>query len=226
VPSEDAASVRGKHAPAVLANQVRTDARWGKPCLAFIVIARPDAAAVRALSALQQQIAAAEPGLLLVPPAAMHMSVARLLPVYGDDQAKQAVWNSRREEWLAALRAKAALIEPADIVLDELIATDAAIIAAGTAPAWVREMRATVLGLPEVGEYVISGELAHLTLFRYQGRLANPAKLLDSLAGLATDVRLPAADLQVIRELRFPCLGYDIVETLRMRHATFVPDMI
>jgi hypothetical protein len=205
---------------------VRADGRWAKPCLAYIVIARPDAAAAEALCAVQQQIVATEPGLLMVPPEAMHMTVARLLPVHGDDQAKQAVWDSRAQQWLTALRASAAAIQPTDIVLDELVATDTAIIAAGPAPAWVRELRATVIGLPEVGEYVISGELAHLTLLRYQGRLGDPAGLLDSLAGLAISVRLPAADLHVIRELRFPCLDYELVATLPTRHGRFVPGMI
>jgi hypothetical protein len=210
----------------VLANRVQADARWGQPCLAYILITRPAAAAADALCAVQQQIAATEPGLLMVPPAAMHLSVARLLPVHGDDQAKQAVWDFRAREWLATLRASAACVEPADIVLDELIATDAAIIAAGRAPAWVRELRATVAGLPEVGDYVTSGELAHLTLFRYRGQLADPAGLLDALAGLAISARLAAADLHVIRELRFPCLGYEIVATLPVRQERFVPGMI
>jgi hypothetical protein len=190
------------------------------------MIARPDAAAADALCAVQRQIAAAEPGLLLVPPAGMHMSVARLLPVHGDDQAKQAVWDRRAREWLPTLRACAAAIEPAGIVFDELLATDAAIIAAGRAPHWVRELRATVTGLPEVGDSITSGELAHLTLFRYQGLLADPAGLLDALAGLAISVRLPAADLHVIRELRFPCLDYEIVATLPARNGPFVPGMI
>jgi hypothetical protein len=214
MPSQDAAAVRRQHAAAVLANRVRADARWDRPCLAFIVIARPDAAAASALAALQQDIADHQPGLLIVPQSAMHASVARLLPVDGNDQAKQAVWDRRGEEWLAALRASAASIKPADIVLDELIATDAAIIAAGSAPGWVGELRAAVACLAEVGDNISSGGLVHVTLFRYSGRLADPARLLDTLAGLRVKASLPAGALPVIRELTFPCLDYQILDTL------------
>jgi hypothetical protein len=214
VPNQDAAAVRAQHAPAVLANQVRADARWNMPCLAFIVIAGPDQATAGALAAVQRQIAPSEPGLLAVPPTALHMSAARLLPVDGDDQAKQAVWARRGKEWMAALRTRAARMQPADIVLEELIATNAAVIAAGQAPAWVGDLRAAVADLTEVGGNISSGGLAHLTLFRYSGRLADPTGLLDALNGLKISVTMAVADLLVIREVRFPCLDYQVLDTL------------
>jgi hypothetical protein len=89
-----AAAAQRRHLPAVLANHLRLERRWDRPCLAYNACVRPGPAAAAALSAVQEGALDLEPSLLRVPARALHASLAWLLPVHQEfGRPKDELWQ-------------------------------------------------------------------------------------------------------------------------------------
>jgi hypothetical protein len=89
-----AARVQREHAPAVLANRLLAERRWGQPCLAYNLYVQPGPAASAGLSAIQDSVLAMEPSLLRVPAHALHANVSWLLPAHQDfGRPKPELWQ-------------------------------------------------------------------------------------------------------------------------------------
>ena len=212
------AGVQRQHAPAVLANRLSGGHRWGRPCLGYNVCVRPDPQAAAALAEVQARARQLEPSLLRVPEHAMHANVAWLLPVHLEfGRAKDELWEQHGPGWVTALTAAVTGMDRFRLCYRQLVATDSAIIAVAGEPNRISELRrqlAPVLRLPRP---VSAGGLVHLTLFRYGGRLRDPAALLEWLAAAEVEVEQPVTELLVVRERVFPSLDYEICHRLPLR---------
>lgn len=203
-------AVRHEHRSAVLANQVRPADRWGRPCRAYNVCVRPDPVATATLAGVQAGLA--EPALLAVPEPAMHANLTWLLPVHEEfDQPKDELWERRGPEWVATLTEVAGRTSGFRLWLGQLAATDSAVIAVADEPNPFSALRRTLVPLLRTPGGSSSGDLAHVTLFRYAGPLRDPAALLDRLADLEFRVEVDVRELLVIRERVFPSLDYEVL---------------
>jgi hypothetical protein len=208
--------LRERFAPAVLANELQLASGWGQPCLGYLLLFRPDAAASAVLTAVQDQVQALEPELLRQPVAALHSSVGFLVPVNqpvaGD---KDEIWRRNGARWVAAIEA-ARRAGPARMRLRyrRLVATDAAIIAVADTPSPITRLRQALapgLGLPWP---LAKGPLVHVSLFRYRQPLRDPAALLRALATLDFTAETEVSELLAVRETTFPSLEYEVLHRL------------
>jgi hypothetical protein len=209
-----AGQVQAEQAPALLANRLTLAARWGGPCLGYLVIGRPPAAMVTALSAVQDQVQAVEPELLRQPPAALHSTVGFLIPVFRPvDHDKDEIWRQHGPGWLAGIGAAAAA-QPGPLRLSfrHLVATDAAIIAVADAPNPLTGLRERLAAGLDLRWPLTKGPLVHVSLFRYRQPLRDPARLLDLLAGLDAAIDTEIGELLVVRETTFPLLEYEVMQ--------------
>jgi len=212
-----AAEVRRQHGPAVLANRLRPERRWGRPCLAYLVCLRPGPAAAAALSAVQGQVLGLEPSLLRVPVRALHTSVAWLLPVHEEfGRPKDELWQRHGPRWLAVLAAAVGTTAGFRLCYRRLVATDAAIIAVADEPNQVSALRRELAPELAVPGGLSAGTLVHTTLFRYGGPLRDPASLVRWLAAAEFHIDADVSELLVVRETTFPSLGGQILHRLAL----------
>jgi hypothetical protein len=212
-----AAEVRSQHGAAVLANQLRPERRWGRPCLAYNVCIRPGPAAAAALSALQDRAQSLEPSLLRVPVPALHTSVAWLLPVHWEfGRPKEELWRRHGPGWLAILTAAAGPAAGFRLCYRHLVATDAAIIVVADEPNRVSALRRELAPVLPVPGGLSAGELVHTTLFRYAGALRDPASLVHWLAATEFHIDVEVTELLVVRETTFPSLDSQILHRLAL----------
>jgi hypothetical protein len=209
--------VRQREETAVLANQVLLDDNWGGPCLVYNVFIRPDAAGQAGLAQIQRQALGLEPALLRVPPPALHLTAVFLLGLYEEfDRPREELWQEFGPRWLDQLTGLAAVTPPFELCFRQVVATRAGIIAIADEPngltAFRRAVPAVLDALP--GKTGYSRELAHVTLFRYQTPLDDPARLLHWLSQATFQAKVEVADLVVAREHTYPFLGYDVLATL------------
>ncbi len=225
------ARVQREHAPAVLASQLQLEQRWGRPCCAYLVCARPGRAAAAALAAVQDRVLALEPSLLRVPRHALHASLAWLLPAHQEfGLPKDELWRRRGPDWAATAAQAAAAAPRFRLRLRGLAATSAAIIAVADEPNPFSALRRDLVPRLRVPGESSSGGLAHITLFRYAAPLRDPAALLRLLAspGLAAETGLPAetgvSELLIIAERVFPALDTEVLHRLPLAPAGPAPE--
>lgn len=212
--------IQARHAPAVLAGEVRLAARWGQPDLGYVLLFRPDAAASSALAAVQDQVEALEPSLLRQPLAQLHASIAWLLPVARDfSEPKQEIWSRHAEDWLKVVSALTDATPPMALRYQRVVATDAAIVAVANEPgpmAGFRRSLIDALGLewpiayPELG-------VVHSSLFRYAEPPASPGVLLQRLESMPVCVPVVVSEMLMVREYTYPTLAYEILRRLPLR---------
>ncbi len=216
-----AASVQRQHAPAVLANQLLAEHRWGQPCRAYNVCIRPGPAAAAALAALQAGAMRLEPSLLRVPARALHANLAWLLPMHQDfGRPKDELWQRHGPQWMAALAGAAARTSSFRLCFRRLVATNAAVITVAEEPNRLSALRRELTPVLRVPASLSAGRLVHMTLFRYPGPLCDPASLLRWLAAADFRLDMDVSELLVIRERVFPTLSYDILHRLALAPAS------
>ena len=208
--------LRERFASSILAGELRLARAWGRPCLGYLLIVRPDAAASAAFADLQDQVEAAEAGLLRQPGHALHGTVGFLVPVHqqvaGD---KDEIWRRNGARWVAAVET-ARKAGPALFRLRyrRLVATDSAIIAVADAPSPITGLRQQLAASLDLPWPLAKGPLVHVSLFRYCQRLRDPAGLLRTLAALDFTIETEVSELLAIRETTFPCLEYEVLHRL------------
>lgn len=211
----DADAVRRQHAPAVLANRLTGQERWGRACLGYNIGARPGPEPAAALAAVQDQLLRLEPSLHRVPGRALHVNVAWLLPVHLEfGRPKDELWQQQGSGWMAAARRVVTGTGAFPLCYDRLVATDAAIIAVAREPNQVTALRRELAGALRLGRPLSAGGLVHSTLLRYGGPLRDPARLLRWLAAAGLAVQQPVDELLVVRERVFPSLDYEVCHRL------------
>ena len=210
-----AAAARSRHSPAVLANRLRFEHRWGRPCQAYHACVRPGPSAAAAFSAIQESVLRLEPSLLRVPVAAMHSNLVWLLPAREEfDQPKDELWRRHRSEWIDALAGVARTTRSFRLRFRHLVATDAAVIAVADAPNGISALRHSLMATIRVPGNLTGGELAHTTLFRYAMPLRDPASMLRWIAVSECHIDVDVSELLIVRESVFPSLEYQILERL------------
>lgn len=214
---DGAAAIRRRDRAAVLANQLSLDDQWGGPCLVYNVFIRPDPAGQDGLVRIQERALELEPGLLQVPPAALHLTAVFLLGLYEEfSRPREELWREIGPRWLDQLAALAAVTPPFELHFGQVVATQTGIIAVADEPNGLTAFRcavpAVLAALP--GKTGYSRELAHVTLFRYQAPLADPARLVHWLAQTTFQAKMQVRDMFVAREHTYPLLGYDVLQPL------------
>jgi hypothetical protein len=208
--------LRERFAPAVLANELQLASDWGRPCLGYLLMLRPDQAARDGFDALQDHVQALEPGLLRQPGRALHSTVAFLVPVHrqvaGD---KDEIWEGNEARWVEAITS-ARSVSPAPFRLRyrQLVATDAAIIAVADTPTPITALRQELEARLQLPWPLAKGPLSHVSLFRYREPLRDPAGLLRALAALEFTIETVVSELLAIRETTFPFLEYEVLHRL------------
>jgi hypothetical protein len=213
-----AEQLQDQQAGRVLANQVDIEPRWGRPCRAFNLQIHPPAAVTGALRAAQDIIAAAEPALLRVPPPALHSMAAWLIPVELDVPAaeKERLWQRHGERWREAIAAGLASRAPFRLRYTEVVATGSAIIALAWPAGPVNRLRRALADEPGMARRLSSGDLVHTTLFRYREPLADPAGLLERIAGLDLATEFDVEECTLVRETVFPSLEHHVLHCFRL----------
>jgi hypothetical protein len=211
-----AAAVRQREEPAVLANDLRLDWRWGQPCEVYNAFLRPDPAGRDELAAIQEEALRLEPGLLRIPPGSLHLTAIFLLGLYDEfDRPRAELWSEHGPRWLDQLRDMTAATQPFELCFRNLVATDAAIIAVADEPNGVTALRqAAEPVLDRLSDFRYDQPIVHMTLFRYRQPLRDPAGLLAWLAGAGGEARVRVAELLVAREHTYSFLGYDVLRRL------------
>ena len=210
-----AEDVERQHAPAVLANEVLVEHRWGRPCLAYNACIRPDRAAVAALSAIQDSVLRLEPSLLRVPGRALHASVTWLLPVHQEfGRPKDELWRQHGTSWMAVLAEAASRTGQFRLRYRRLLATNSAIIAVAEEPNAVSALRRELKPCLRVPGGHSAGALVHTTLFRYARPLGAPASLTRWLGSTTIRAETCVSEFLVVRETVFPSLEYEILHRL------------
>ena len=214
VMAEDAQS---RHSPALIANRLRLEHRWGKPCLAYMVHIRPGPCAAAALSAIQETILRLEPSLLRVPMPALHANLVWLLPAHQEfGHPKDELWQRHGPEWIAVLAAIAGTTGSFRLHYRHLVATDSAIIAVADEPNGMSALRRELTAVLAVPGSLSAGELVHMTLFRYARPLRDPASMLRRIAATEFHVELDVSELLVVRERVFPSLDCQVLQRIAL----------
>lgn len=207
--------VRRQHAPAVLANEVFIEQRWGRSCVAYNVQIRPGPAGAAALSAVQEDVLRLEPSLLRVPAPALHANVSWLLPVHGEfGRPKDDLWRQHGPGWMAVVARAVSGTRRFRLRYRRLVATDSAIIAVAEEPNPVSALRRELTHLLRVPGGRSAGDLVHTTLFRYAQPLRDPSSLTRWLATATIHADAEVTEVLVVREHVFPSLEYEIIRRL------------
>lgn len=211
---QPAVSLQHQHAPAVLANRLAFEHRWGQPVQAWSVCVLPRHARA-ALAAVQAAILTMEPSLLRVPEPAMHANLAWLLPSREEFSVpKSELWRRNGRGWMATVACTASAASRFQLRFRYLAATNSAVIAVAEQPNRLSSLRRELTSVLRVPGTVGAGDLAHITLFRYREPLRDPAALLRRLATSHMYVAVNVSELVAVREDIFPMLGYEILERI------------
>jgi hypothetical protein len=215
-----AAELEGTHRDRVAANRIRSDTWWGKPCRAYNLHILPAASTRRALTRVQAELARIEPGLLVVPAAALHISVAWLLAVHADyDTAKDDLWATHGGEWSRQLATLAAEHSPFRLRYEQVVATDSAIIALASPTSPVNGLRRQVadrIALPPQTRN--TAELVHTTLCRYHRPLTDPNRLLSAVTEAKVQASTVVSELVISQEHVYPSLETTLLARLPLQN--------
>ena len=216
-----ATAVQRWYAPAVLANQLVMARRWAKPFLAYNLTIRADPEGAAALSAVQDEVALREPGLLRLPAHALHTTAAFLLPGSSEfDHPKDELWHQHGASWLAQLADLAAGTPRFVLRFRRLVVTDVAMIAVAEEPNELSAFRRRLLRVMDLPGNCHRYDLVHTTLFRYSAPLADPEALLKWTAEADMHAEFDVTELVVARENTFPFLGYDVLRRFELPSAS------
>lgn len=205
-------ALRQRHREALLRGAVRVCDPAGLPCTGYNVQVLPPPAAVQALLDVQQALAVeAEDGLWAIPAAALHLSVFNIVGATADHGEyacdKEQLWREIGPACVRGLRTLGRRVAPYTVQLDELAATDAAVVALGADGGHTAALREAIrTGCPIPAGTRYTPEIVHVTLFRYRGPLADPAALLERLAATRITVRVPVERLVLANERVYPAL--------------------
>lgn len=231
--------IRARHAPAVLANELRLAIQWGEPDLGYVLLFRPDPAARAALAKIQDKVHGLEPSLLRQPEEQIHGSIAWLLAVTADfGESKDELWARHGGDWLKIIEAVADTTPPMQLRYERLVATDAAVVAVAEEPDPAQPSGGQPVGAQPVGAQssepranpmaefrrsvtdalglswpITYSELGvvHSSLFRYSRPLADPARLLEQLERLPVAVETEVSEVLIVREFVYPTLKYQVL---------------
>jgi 2'-5' RNA ligase len=205
--------LREAHRQKVARNEVRASPLWARPARGYNVHIELDPPTRSALEKIQRSLYQTEPGLLVCPPKALHVSVALLLAVHENYQVdKDFLWERHAEEWTAQLRRIAAESTAFRITYEHVVATDSAVIALArpSEPAnRIRQMIRERLRLPP--ETRNQADLVHTTLFRYGAPLSDPEKFLAKLEDTRADAMAEIEELIISKELVYPSLEAEVL---------------
>jgi hypothetical protein len=209
--------IQARHAPAVRAGQLQITADWGKPTLGYILMFRPDPAAVAGLAAVQDIVLAAEPSLLRQPGSQLHSSVAWLLSTQAKfGRPKDEIWQEHGDDWLKIITGLTDTTGPMRLRFRKIVMTNAAVIAIADEPnpvAGFRRELTAALGLDWPITYESLG-VVHVTLLRYRQPLADPAGLLSRISAASISVETDISELIMVRETVYPTLDYEVLRHL------------
>lgn len=219
---QQTADLQEAHEASVVANLVRPDSRWAKPCRAYNLHILPSARAREDLIGVQTQLTSMEPGLLAVPTDSLHVSVAWLLAVHADYGAmKDDLWAECGKDWTAELAAIAAETPPFSLRYERVVATDSAIIvlASPASPASpVNDIRQRIRSRVELPPQTRNtADLVHTTLCRYQRELNDPARLLATVGETRMQVRTEVSELIISQERVYPSLDTQVLAHLPLQ---------
>ncbi len=216
---QQAADLQEAHEASVVANLVRPDPRWAKPCRAYNLHILPSARAREDLIRVQTQLTSMEPGLLAAPTDSLHVSVAWLLAVHADYGAtKDALWAECGKDWTAELAAIAAETPPFSLRYERAVATDSAIIVLASPASPVNDIRQRIRSRVELPPQTRNtADLVHTTLCRYQRKLNDPARLLATVGEARMQVRTEVSELVISQERVYPSLDTQVLAHLPLR---------
>ena len=125
-----------------------------------------------------------------IPARALHANLVWLLPVHQEfDRPKDQLWQRHGPQWLAILDGIVGRAQSFPLCFRHLVATDSAVIAVAEEPNRLSALRRELKSALRVPGSLSSGELVHMTLFRYARPLRDPALLVRRLAaGVQIDV--------------------------------------
>jgi len=186
------------------------DEMWGQSCTAYNIQFELSPESRATLCTAQAALASTQaPGVLrLVPPAALHLSVAWLVEVrqsYALDRRK--LWRRHGVEWLEQVREACAETPPINLTFRWLVVTPAAIIAVATPRAGVLSLRralAETLRLPP--ETPAPSDLVHATIARYSSALTDAERLVGAAEQLTLSVPARFTEVEVSEEMVYPSL--------------------
>jgi hypothetical protein len=212
--------IQARHAPAVRAGRLQITSGWGQPTLGYILMFRPDPAAVAGLVAVQDMVLAAEPSLLRQPASQLHNSVAWLLGTQADfARPKDEIWQEQGDDWLKIIAGRTDATGPIRLRFGKIVMTSAAVIAIAEEPNPVAQFRrelTAALSLDWPITYESLG-VVHVTLLRYRQPLADPAGLLRHISAASISVETEIDELILVRETVYPTLDYEILRHLPLR---------
>lgn len=214
-----ATEVQDRFRARVLAGDLRLDSMWGQPCRSYNLYLELPATTARDLSAAQDRVLAAEPSLSRVPPRALHSNLAWLLSVYLDlsPAGKDRLWQRHGPGWLSVAAGELAALGPCcRLRYRDVVATDSAVIALAWPAGPVNELRARLARRLDLGRPVSGGDLVHTTLFRYREPVTDPGALLRTLAGLDLDISADVTHVQLVKEMIFPNLEFEVLRRLSL----------
>jgi 2'-5' RNA ligase len=214
-----AAELREAHRATVTGNRVRLDGWWAQSCRAYNLHILPAPPAREALSRVQARLTRLEPGLHVVPTAALHISVAWLLAVHADyERPKDELWATHGDAWTRQLARIASEIPPFRLRYGQVVATDSAIIALASPRAPVNALREEVahrVALPPQTRN--TAELVHTTLCRYQRPLTDPARLLAAIESTRVGAGTEVSELVISQERVYPSLETRLLARLPLQ---------
>jgi len=212
--------IQARHAPAVRAGQLQITSDWGQPTLGYILMFRPDPAAVTGLAAVQDLVLEAEPSLLRQPASQLHNSIAWLLATREDfGRPKDEIWQEQGDGWLKIITGLTDETGPMRLRFHKIVMTSAAVIAIAAEPNAVASFRrdlTAALGMDWPITYESLG-IVHVTLLRYRQPLADPAGLLSRISAVSISVETEVDELILVRETVYPTLDYEILRHLPLR---------
>lgn len=208
-----------KFETAVLNNHISLDPLWQKECLAYNLQFVFPAETQTRLTDLQSQIQDFEPSALLRCPAeSLHVSILRLIAVRHEySRDKDQIWAEHRERCLSALREITEDAPPFIISFQQIVATDAAVIALADDDGSLQRLRASLLAkLPSIEGWRDNTNMIHTTLFRYASRLHDPRRFLTHLSNLGCDLSVLVDEVRLRKELVYPSLASEPLATFRL----------
>ena len=167
----------------------------------------------------QERLQAAGPGLLIVPPAALHITVACLLSVresYG--VSKDSLWRRHGPRWKASLHELLAAVPPCQVIFRRLEVTDTAVIAVAEAQSEIRTIRSHVANmLADFGVPSFQPSIIHATVLRYGSSELRAEAFTEAARRVHIESSVPVRQLLLAKETIYPSLVREVIECMTLR---------